>query len=402
MPAPLRRRIGQLLFGSLPGREMTVELRALAREFDLAGVTLFARNVESPEQVLDLATAIEGSGVESPAWVSVDQEGGRVARLKAPFTVWPPMATLGRAPSPDLATRFATALARELHAVGVTLDFAPVLDLNTNPANPVIGDRSLSADVRTASALGAAIVTALQAGGVAACGKHFPGHGDTTVDSHLDLPVVDHGPDRLRAVEFDPFRAAIAAGVAFVMTAHVVVPAIDETRPATVSAPVLRMLRDELGFGGVIVSDDLDMQAIARTWTPPDAAVAAVAAGCDAMLVCSGNVDVQAATLEALVKAVESGALPLTRVDDALARLARAKARFLGGRRANGCAPGEAWSGARNISSSPRKWRPSRDCRRDPNRGRPEPAAPPAARRPHCPRGARQSHQGRRTRTGRP
>jgi len=345
MPAPLRRRIGQLLFGSLPGREMTVELRALAREFDLAGVTLFARNVESPEQVLDLATAIEGSGVESPAWVSVDQEGGRVARLKAPFTVWPPMATLGRAPSPELATRFATALARELHAVGVTLDFAPVLDLNTNPANPVIGDRSLSADVRTASALGAAIVTALQAGGVAACGKHFPGHGDTTVDSHLDLPVVDHGPDRLRAVEFEPFRAAIAAGVAFVMTAHVVVPAIDETRPATVSAPVLRMLRDELGFGGVIVSDDLDMQAIARTWTPPDAAVAAVAAGCDAMLVCSGNVDVQAATLEALVKAVESGALPLTRVDDALARLARAKARFLGGARAPARERLRAWRG---------------------------------------------------------
>lgn len=309
---------------------MTVELRALAREFDLAGVTLFARNVESPEQVLDLATAIEGLGVEAPAWVSVDQEGGRVARLKAPFTVWPPMATLGRAPSPELATRFATALARELRAVGVTLDFAPVLDVNTNPANPVIGDRSLSGDVRTAAALGAAIVTALQANGVAACGKHFPGHGDTNVDSHLDLPVVEHGPDRLRALEFEPFRAAITAGVAFVMTAHVVVPAIDETRPATVSAPVLRLLRDELGFGGVIVSDDLDMQAIARTWAPPDAAVAAVAAGCDAMLVCSGNVDVQAATLEALVKAVESGALPLARVDDALARLARAKTRFLG------------------------------------------------------------------------
>lgn len=345
MPAPFRRRIGQLLFGSLPGPDMTVELKALAREFDLGGVILFARNVESPEQVLDLAMAIERVGVESPSWVSVDQEGGRVARLKAPFTEWPPMATLGRAPSPELATRFARALARELRAVGVTLDFAPVLDVNTNPGNPVIGDRSLSADVRTAAALGAAIVTALQTAGVAACGKHFPGHGDTTVDSHVDLPVVDHAPDRLRAVEFEPFRAAIAAGVAFVMTAHVVVPSVDESRPATLSAPVLRLLRDELGFGGVVVSDDLDMQAIAKTWTPPEAAVAAVAAGCDAMLVCSGNVDVQAATLEALVKAVESGELPLARVDDALARVARAKAQFLGGARAPGRERLRAWRG---------------------------------------------------------
>ena len=330
MPAPLRHRIGQLLIGSLPGREVTVEMRALAREFDLGGVVLFARNVEGPEQVLELAFTSEVLGGEAAAWVSVDQEGGRVARLRAPFTVWPPMATLGRAPSPALATRFAQALARELRAVGVTLDFAPVLDLNTNPANPVIGDRALSADVATASALGAAIVTALQGAGVAACGKHFPGHGDTTIDSHVDLPVVDHAPDRLRAVEFQPFRAAIVADVACIMTAHVVVPAIDERRPATLSPPVLRLLRDELGFRGMVVSDDLDMQAIAKTWPAPDAAVAAVAAGCDAVLVCSGNIDVQAATLEALVKAVESGALPRARVDDALARTARVKARFVG------------------------------------------------------------------------
>ncbi len=331
MPVPVRRRIGQLLIGSLPGREVTVELRALAREFDLGGVILFARNVESPEQVLELAFASETLGVESTTWVSVDQEGGRVARLRAPFTVWPPMAALGRAPSAELATRFAVALARELRAVGVTLDFAPVLDVNSNPSNPVIGDRALSANVETASALGVAIITALQAAGVAACGKHFPGHGDTTVDSHLELPCVDHAPDRLRAVEFQPFRAAIEAGVAFIMTAHVVVPSIDDARPATLSPAVLRLLRDELGFPGVVVSDDLDMGAIAKSWTPPEAAVAAIAAGCDAVLVCSGNVDVQAATLEALVKAVESGTLPLARVDDALARLARAKTRFLSG-----------------------------------------------------------------------
>ena len=132
MPMPLRRRVGQVLIGSFTGHAVPVELTALAREFDLGGVTLFGRNVESPEQVLEVALTVEALGVGAPAWVSVDQEGGRVARLKTPFTVWPPAATLGRSASPELATRFATALARELRAVGVTLDFAPVLDVLTN------------------------------------------------------------------------------------------------------------------------------------------------------------------------------------------------------------------------------------------------------------------------------
>lgn len=333
MPMPLRRRVGQVLIGSFTGHAVPVELTALAREFDLGGVTLFARNVESPEQVLEVALAVEVLGAGAPAWVSVDQEGGRVARLKTPFTVWPPAATLGRAASPVLATRFATALARELRAVGVTLDFAPVLDVLTNAANPAIGDRALSDDAARAADLGAAIITALQHEGVAACGKHFPGHGDTAVDSHFELPLVEHGPDRLRGVEFVPFRAAIAAGVACVMTAHVLVPALDEARPATLSPQVLRLLREELGHTGMIVSDDLEMKAIAKRWTPAEAAVAAVRAGCDAVLVCAGDIEVQAAVLEALVKAVETGEIPLARLDDAVARVTRQKARFLGGPR---------------------------------------------------------------------
>ena len=311
---------------------MPAELQALAREFDLGGVTLFARNVESPEQVLDLAVAIEALGVEAPAWVSVDQEGGRVARLKAPFTVWPPAAALGRAPDTALAERFAQALAAELRAVGVTLDFAPVLDILTNQANPAIGDRALSTDAARTGELGAALVRALQQGGVAACGKHFPGHGDTSVDSHLELPVVEHGLDRLARVEFVPFRAAIAAGVACVMTAHVLVPALDEVRPATLSPVIVPRLKTDLGHKGLVLSDDLEMQAVAARWPPAEAAVMAVAAGCDGVLVCSGNLDAQAATLEALVKAVESGVISHARLDDATRRIATTKARFLANR----------------------------------------------------------------------
>lgn len=332
MPLATRRDIGQCLIGSMPGATVPVELRSLAREFDLGGVILFSRNIEAPEQVAELAAESEALGRATPAWVSVDQEGGRVARLKEPFTKWPPMATLGRAgrQAEALAGRFARALADELLAVGITLDYAPVLDIHTNPSNPVIGDRALAERADDVARLGRVIIRALQATGLAACGKHFPGHGDTSTDSHLELPLVEHPPDRLRAIEFEPFRAAIAEQVAFIMTAHVLVPSMDDTQPATLSPAIVQtVLREELNFGGVILSDDLEMKAVSAHHTVPDAAVRAIRAGCDAVLVCQGDVDLQARTLEAIVKAVESGMISSARIDDAFARLKRAKERFL-------------------------------------------------------------------------
>ena len=305
-------------------------MRSLAREFQLGGVTLFKRNIEAPEQVAELNHDLQSLSSELPLWVAVDQEGGRVARLHAPFTEWPPMATLGRSGDDKLAYRFAAALAMELKAVGITLDYAPVLDIHTNPRNPIIGDRALGEDAETVASLGAAVIRGFQDNGVAACGKHFPGHGDTSVDSHLALPIVEHPPDRIRRVECVPFREAILADVAFIMTAHVLVPSIDEEKPATLSRRIVQaLLRDELQFPGVIVSDDLEMKAIAKTYTVPQAAVKAIAAGCDALLVCSGDVDAQAATLEALVHAVEEERIPYKRLEDALTRLRRAKERFL-------------------------------------------------------------------------
>lgn len=325
-----QRDVGQLLIGSLPAMTIPAELRSLAREFQLGGVTLFARNIEAPEQVAELSRDLQGLAADVPLWVSVDQEGGRVARLRAPFTEWPPMAVLGRAGREDLALRFAAALARELRAVGVTLDFAPVLDIQTNPKNTVIGDRALAESAEAVARLGAAIVRGLQEGGVAACGKHFPGHGDTIADSHHELPLVEHPPDRIRRVECVPFRAAIEAGVAFIMTAHVLVPSFDEVQPATLAPSVVSgLLREELGYDGAILSDDLEMKAIAATIPVPEAAIRAIAAGCDGLLICGGDVAVQAAMLEALVHAVEDGRIPRRRMDDALARMRRAKERFL-------------------------------------------------------------------------
>ncbi len=329
-PSALRRQIGQLLIAGFDGHQLPVELVALAREFGLGGVILFARNIADPEQVAELCFEAARLTPDLPLWVSVDQEGGRVARLKAPFTEWPPMATLGRSGDVTLAERFARALAAELKAVGITLDYAPVLDILTNPKNPVIGDRAFAEKADEVARLGSAVIRTLQAEGVAACGKHFPGHGDTSTDSHHELPLVEHPIERLRQVEFVPFRAAIEAQVATIMTAHVFLPALDEERPASLSRRIVTgLLREELGYEGVIVSDDLEMKAIANQYSVPAAAVLAIEAGCDGLLICSGDHDTHAAALEALVHAVEDEGLRLSRVDDALARQRRVKERFL-------------------------------------------------------------------------
>ena len=331
MSQQLRRTIGRLAVAGFAGTSIPVELRALARDADLGGVILFARNVEAPEQVAELAYAACALSRTSPPWVSIDQEGGRVARLGSPFTRWPAMRALGNSRDAKLATRFARALARELRAVGVTLDYAPVLDVDTNPDSPVIGDRALSAEPAQTARLGVAVIDGLQAGGVAACGKHYPGHGDAAADSHVELPVVPHAPERLRAVELEPFRAAAAGGVAAIMTAHVLYPALDEQHPATLSARIVSLLRDDLEFDGLVLTDDLEMGAITRHCAIEDAAVRAIAAGCDMVLLCGADTDRQAAAVEALIHAVEDGRLARARVEQALARQERVKTRFLTG-----------------------------------------------------------------------
>ncbi|CAN5806036.1 hypothetical protein BH24ACI5_BH24ACI5_02170 [soil metagenome] len=329
-----RRHAGQLAIAGFAGHSIPDDLKRLAREFDLGGVIFFARNVDSPEQVAELSREAQELARELPLWVSVDQEGGRVARLKAPFTVWPPMAVLGRSGDEALAGRFARALAAELRAVGITLDYTPVLDVHTNPANPVIGDRSLADRAEEVARLGSVIIRTLQEEGIAASGKHFPGHGDTSVDSHLDLPLIEHDPERLDAVELVPFKAAIAADVASIMTAHILIPALDPDRPGTLSRRIVNdLLKQELGYQGLVLSDDLEMKAISGRFGMPEATVLAIEAGCDAVLMCGAGQEAQFEALERVIRAVEDGSLTLTRVEDALARHRRVKGRFLGGHR---------------------------------------------------------------------
>ena len=326
----VRRHAGQLAFAGFAGHSIPADLRALAREFDLGGIVLFARNVESPEQVAEVAREAQSLAGDMPLWVSVDQEGGRVARLRSPFTVWPPMQTLGRSGDEALAARFARALAAELRAVGITLDFTPVLDIHTNPKNPVIGDRALAESPADVARFGRVVIETLQGEGIAACGKHFPGHGDTSTDSHHELPLIEHPPDRLDAVEWVPFKAAVGAGVASIMSAHILVPALDEERPATLSPAIIGgVLKRQLGFEGLVLTDDLEMKAISARYPAAEATVQAIGAGCDAVLLCGASQEPQFAALEAVIHAVEDGRLSLERVEDALSRQRRTKERFL-------------------------------------------------------------------------
>jgi len=281
-----KRRAGQRLILGFAGPEIDEEFRALVREVRPAGFILFSRNVLDPVQVRELNRELAGL-VETgrPTLLTVDQEGGRVQRVRDPATCWPPMRVVGA--RGDVTERVSTGLAQELLAMGFNLNFAPVADVDSNPDNPVIGDRSFGRDPTEVARHVAAFIQAHQASGMLACAKHFPGHGDTTVDSHLDLPVVDKTRDALRACEWVPFREAICAGVDSVMTAHVVFPALDDTYPATLSTKITRdILRGELGFNGVVFSDDLDMKAVADRWPLEEQIRRGTLASVDVFLCC--------------------------------------------------------------------------------------------------------------------
>lgn len=317
----------RLFMVGFPGKGVDKGLAGLIAG-GVLGAILFKRNVGSAEETAALCRELKEQAGR-PFVLAVDQEGGRVARLRgAPFTALPPMRELGQRGDEALAERAGRLLAYELRAVGFDWNFAPVLDVDTNPANPVIGDRSFSRQAEQVARLGVALGRGLEAGGVAACGKHFPGHGDTVEDSHLALPRLGHGLERLREVELVPFRAWAQAGLSSLMTAHVLFDAIEPGVPATMSRRVLQgLLREELGFDGVVVSDDLEMKAIADHYSVEEAVVQGAAAGVDLFLVCH-KVEVQLRAIEALVRGVESGRVPRERLAGAHRRLDRLVARF--------------------------------------------------------------------------
>jgi beta-N-acetylhexosaminidase len=317
---------GQLVIGGFPGTSLPAGFARALGEGRRGGAIFFRPNVEGgPKQVAALAREVHVASRDTPL-VAIDQEGGRVSRLRAPMLDVPSMKTIGSWGDTALAERIARAVGAELAAIGFTIDFAPVLDVNTCAHNPVIGDRAFGSDSGVCARFGVAWIRGLQAAGILATGKHFPGHGDTSKDSHVDLPTVEQPRERLERVELLPFRAAVAAGVAALMTAHVVYPALDAERPATLSRAVCTDLRDAIGFHGMLVSDDLEMQAIAARSSIDEAAVEAILAGCDALLVCWSE-ERQDRAVDALVREGERSPAFRARCEQAWRRVSLARGR---------------------------------------------------------------------------
>lgn len=290
------------------------------------GVILFARNVESASQVRDLNARLRVAGGDGLP-IGVDQEGGRVARLaKAGLPDGPTARSLAAGGDPGAARRRGRETGAALADLGFTIDFAPVLDVDTNPDSPVIGDRSYGPDPAVVTAFGREAALGLMEGGVHACGKHFPGHGDAALDSHRDLPTVAHDEARLERVELAPF-VALCGLLPAIMTAHVRFPALDPAVPATLSEPIVTgLLKGRLGFAGVVVSDDLEMGAIADRYGPDEAAVLAVLAGVDLLLFCHRRERWEAAHA-ALVREAEASPAFRARLMDAARRVREGFAR---------------------------------------------------------------------------
>ena len=251
-----RQKIGQLFMVGFLGTSVTPDLASFIKEYKPGGVILFSRNLESVEQMVELTNDLQACSPHSPLLISIDQEGGRVSRLPKGFTIFPPCDLLGRCNSTELAYAAAATIAKELRAVGVNMNMAPVLDVNSNPDNPVIGDRAFGTTPDVVCELGLATAAGLQDNKVVACGKHFPGHGDTNADSHKELPVVEASRERLEAVELLPFRRLVEKGIASMMTAHVLYRALDHELPATLSPTIINdFLRRKLRYDGVVLTE---------------------------------------------------------------------------------------------------------------------------------------------------
>jgi len=323
----LEEKVGQLLMVGIPGTVMSPEIEEIVRDYRPGGIILFERNYRDPQQLAGLSAALQRLAT-IPLFIAVDQEGGRVVRFKNGFTLPPAAAELGRRGSPEYAYNIFSRVGEELKAAGINMNLAPVLDVNTNPYNPVIGDRALSSDPELVIELGLTVIRALQDNGIIAVGKHFPGHGDTSLDSHTHLPHVLHSRSRIEAVELSPFRRAVEAEVGAVMTAHVVYDMIDPDYPATLSEKIVdQILRSSIGFNGVVLSDDLEMKAIMNNYDLETAAVRAILSSVDLLLVCHQKKR-QAQVYQGLLKAAQDGSLTAPCLDRAVTRILNLKKQF--------------------------------------------------------------------------
>jgi beta-N-acetylhexosaminidase len=326
----LEQKAAQMVMIDIPDTELGQRTREHVGRYDYNGIILFAKNVVDRQQLVTLNHDLNEMFQTTP-FLTVDQEGGLVDRFRfGGMNNSPGAMGVSATASAEMTERVHEIMGTELASLGISLDFAPCLDVNSNRANPIIGVRSFGADAKRVIEHGLAAIRGLQKGGVAACGKHFPGHGDTSADSHIDLPSVSRNREELDATELAPFREAMAAGLDSIMTAHVTFPALDPTPglPATLSKPILTgLLREAYGYDGVIFTDSMAMQAVADRWGVAEAAVMSVQAGADIVLAC-GSFENHIATVEGLIEAVKDGRLTEERIDESLRRILKLKEKY--------------------------------------------------------------------------
>ena len=326
----LEEKIGQMLIAGVDGYEINDNEVKLIREYHIGGFILFARNINKPEQLLKLTNSLkaENAANRAPLLISVDEEGGRISRLPKDVTNLPRNKTIGKINNKDFSYEVGLRLAEKVQAFGFNMDFAPVLDINSNPKNPVIGDRSFGTDAQLVSELGVQTMKGIKAGGVIPVVKHFPGHGDTAVDSHIGLPTVNNDLERLESFELIPFRDAINHDADCIMVAHIRLPKLDEENPASLSRTIITdVLRGKLQYKGVIITDDMNMGAIMETYDLAAAVLKAVDAGNDIILVAHKYENALYA-FHTIQKAVLDGVLSEKRIDESVYRILALKSKY--------------------------------------------------------------------------
>ncbi|MNO71759.1 putative lipoprotein YbbD precursor [compost metagenome] len=326
----LEDKIGQMLLVGIGGTEVNAQTQNMITNDKVGGIILYADNINSLKGMVSLTNGLKrsNSGNPVPLFISVDQEGGKVSRMPDEYAKIPANGTVGASGNTAAAAMMGKLLAREVESAGFNMDFAPVLDINSNPDNPVIGDRSFGSTSAKVIELGIAEMQGIGSEGIVPVVKHFPGHGDTSVDSHLELPVVNKTASQLAKLEWLPFQAAIKEQADAVMVAHILYPKLDADRPASLSKVIIgQQLRKQMGFKGVVITDDLTMGAITKNYSLAAAAVDTVLAGSDILLVAHEYANEQAAR-NALLAAVKSGKISEARIDESVYRILSLKQKY--------------------------------------------------------------------------
>ncbi|CAM3725217.1 Beta-N-acetylhexosaminidase [Cohnella lubricantis] len=326
----LEQKVGQLILAGVEGTTLDADAKRMIAEDQVGGIILYSNNIKNVKGLVTLVNAIKSANVPNPApiFVSADQEGGRVNRLPSEYAKFPANGVVGQSGAAEAAGTMGSLIGRAMLSAGFNMDFAPVLDVNSNPDNPVIGDRSFGSTPELVEQLGIAEMKGIRGEAVIPVVKHFPGHGDTSVDSHHDLPIINKTADQLEKLELVPFEAAVRENAEAVMVAHILFPKIDPDKPGSLSEKIIDdLLRGKLGYDGVVITDDLGMGAIVKNYTLPDAAVLAVQAGADILLVGHGY-DNEHAAYEAVLNAVKSGKLTEERIDESVYRILKLKAQY--------------------------------------------------------------------------